>query len=167
MSVFNSRSLSFRLIFPELVGRCSLIMAIGLGAALGCADVASSQPIEENPAVRIPDRPPRPRTLPSEIQPRDQNIVQIHGRWVEDTSLCRSDELKPQFLTDTLLRWQGQTCSVRDIRKTGKNGQLAAMCVSEDGRSEREFLLRREGPDRMRIQAKGSSQTQELWRCPS
>lgn len=167
MSAFDSRKRSFRLIFPGLVGRYSLILALGLGAALGCTGVVSSQPIEENPAVRIPDRPPRPQTLPSEIQPRDQNIVQIHGRWVEDISLCRSDEPKPQFLTDTLLRWQGQTCSVRDIRKTGENGQLAAMCVSEDGRSEREFLLRREGPDRMQIHAEGSSQTQELWRCPS
>lgn len=133
---------------------------------------ASAQPrkIQERPSWRITDRPPKPAPLPSEIQPREESFVQIHGRWVENAAQCPVAEPSsppiPLLLTDTLLRWEGQTCSVRDVKRTEAGGELTAMCVSEDDRSEREFLLRRESPERMRIRLKGSPRQEVLIRCP-
>lgn len=146
-----------------------------LAAAIACAllgDVASAQvPKREPPAsFRIIDRPPKPDPLPSEIEPHDESFVQIHGRWVEDPAQCpvgepASPPVSP-LLTDTLLRWQGNTCSVRDVTATEVGGELTALCVSEDGRSEYEFLLRREAPGMMRIHLRDSAEEQVLIRCP-
>lgn len=120
-------------------------------------------------SFRIIDRPPKPDPLPPEIQPGDESLVQIHGRWVEDAAQCPvSDPAWPPvsaLLTDTLLRWQGNTCSIRDVRKIDVGGELTALCVSDDGRSEYEFHLRREAPDRMRIQLSDSAEEQVLIRC--
>ncbi len=146
-----------------------------LAAAIACSflpEVSSAQvPKREPPAsFRITDRPPKPDPLPPEIQPRDESFVQIHGRWVENAAHCPvTDPASPpvsDLLTDTLLRWQGNTCSVRDVRKTEIDGELTALCVSDDGRSEYEFLLRRETPERMRIQLSDSAEEQVLIRCP-
>lgn len=147
----------------------------GAGVFAACVlmtEVVSAQPskIEERPSWRITDRPPKPEPLPPEIQSREESFVQIHGRWVEDAAQCPvTDPASPPasiLVTDTLLRWQGRTCSVRDVKKTEGNGEIQALCVSEDDRSEFEFLLRRESPDRMHIQLKGSPQQAVLRRCP-
>ncbi|OHV81906.1 hypothetical protein [Ensifer sp. LCM 4579] len=146
-----------------------------LAAAIACAvlgGVSSAQvPKREPPAsFRITDRPPKPDPLPPEIQPGDESFVQIHGRWVDDPAQCPVGEpASPpvsSLLTDTLLRWQGKTCSVRDVTATEVDGELTALCVSEDGRSEYEFLLRRETPERMRIHLQDSAEEQVLIRCP-
>lgn len=118
----------------------------------------------------ISDRPPKEVPPPAEIAPRNQSAVQVYGHWVDELSQCRAamdDEPgSGVYLTDTLLRWDQNTCSIRNITKTAQGALVDAMCVSDEGRSSTTFTLDRQAPDRMTIIAANGLDTAALLRCP-
>jgi len=150
-------------------GRLVLAVAAAMAAAPALSHQALSQ-ATSTPDRIISDRPAREERPPANIQPRNQSAVQLHGEWVDDTAQCRSamdDESgSGVYLTDTLLRWGRNTCSIRDISTTAQGALLDAMCVSDEGRSRTTFTLARQAPDRMRIISANGVDTATLLRCP-
>src|SRR5690606_33455208 len=94
--------------------------------------------------VIVPDRPQNGSDSGQTIRGSDEALVQIRGAWASDSSACAAVEERGEtglYITDTLIRWEGATCNIRNIDAEENTATLYTLCAEEDGRRERTFRL--------------------------
>jgi hypothetical protein len=124
------------------------IFMTSVATLVGTVALAQSPP-------RVQDRPVRSQPLTAEIAPREESLVQIVGEWVGDPAQCEGGNPvggRDLFVTDTLIRWGDETCSARNVQKTGSGAIVSAVCVSPDGRQQREIEIKQLGPAELAVQ---------------
>lgn len=129
------------------------------------------QDVERGEAPVIIDQAPSTGNEDAEtIRPAHEDFVQIQGAWATDEAACGTTEESGGglYLTDTLIRWEGATCSIRDVDAEEGRATVYAQCTGEEGRSTRTFELEVSGEDALTLRLPAGEQPEEvtLTRCP-
>ncbi|WEX11406.1 hypothetical protein [Chelativorans sp. AA-79] len=139
------------------------------GGALGRAE-----DIDEDESPVIIERTPGAGPVEDRqiLESERDAFAQIQGAWASDRAACASvddDGGSGLYLTDTLIRWEGTTCSIRDIEVFDGEAKIYAHCTVGGGREDRTFELRETGEDTLALTVTAGSQPTEvaLNRCPT
>jgi hypothetical protein len=157
----------------KTAGPFAAILAIAFAAT---AAVGQDQGTATSPDVGQQDAPVIiDRTLGPErdregevIRGGGDSFVQIQGAWATDQAACATVENGTGlYLTDTLIRWEGATCSIRNVDTANGSATVHALCSDEGRRRERTFELEASGEDMLSLsfQADGRQHDVALSRC--
>ena len=126
---------------------------------------------DESPVIVDPNRTGNQTENEENIRSEFEDLVQIRGTWASDEAACA--DMQPEggdtglYLTDTLIRWEGATCSIRDVDAEEKTASVHALCTVDGSRRERKFDLALTGERTLslRFQAEGRQHDVSLSRC--
>jgi len=153
----------------------AFLLACGAATPLLAQGEAGPNPpgsADEAPVIVDPDRVgEQPPESPNDFRREFEDFVQIRGAWASDPEACASAEGssgESMYLTDTIIRSAGGTCSIRNVETTGDTARVDASCTTGGDRSERSFTLRKTGTDTLSITSEtgGQQTTSTLTRCP-
>ncbi|WP_309086065.1 hypothetical protein [Chelativorans sp.] len=140
-------------------------------AAFAQTDTGPNNTRGSAPAIVTPDQRGGQRENPNNIRTEFEDLVQIRGTWAADKAACA--DMQPEggdtglYLTDTLLRWQGTTCSIRDVDAEEQSATLRALCTEDSVRRERTIGVEITGEDTLSLafQTEGQQNNVSLTRC--
>jgi hypothetical protein len=126
------------------------------------------------PPFRVDDRPvARPDEM-DKIEDVPTIYVQLEGRWVPTLQACPGAEGKQSqkpilLVTDTLMRFEDGTCSVRDMNPQDSSTTVRALCATPGGYEDRTITLIRKSPEKLTVSYQGPAgerRREDLIRCP-
>ncbi|WP_274424239.1 hypothetical protein [Chelativorans sp. YIM 93263] len=126
---------------------------------------------DDSPVI-IRERPPADAgTDGAEVRSEEEAFVQIPGAWATDEAACADAEGSETglYLTDTIIRWEGATCNIRNIDSENGSGTIYSQCAGENGRRDRRFRLEVTDDDTLSLRPISPTGQDEftLERCPS
>ncbi|WP_011580861.1 MULTISPECIES: hypothetical protein [Chelativorans] len=162
--------LACALLFSCLLVQPSLAQApTGPNNSRGAADDVDR---DESPVIVSPDRAGgQSQENPNDFRNELESFVQVRGTWASDQAACASAEGgsgQGLYITDTMIRSEGATCSVRDVETTGDTAQVYTSCTIGGEQSERTFTLQKTGADTLSVTSpvEGAERTLTVTRCP-
>lgn len=160
--------------------RFEMLTAVATATALTflAVQAGSQEPESENGEkidrpVIIKDRPAEEEQKEEPILPGREALVKIQGAWASEQGACGALDAQGNaglYLTDSLIRWQGTSCSIRDVEATSKAATIRASCVSGSGPVRRVFELEEQGNNALTLRFPaddGEDQQVSLKRCPA
>ena len=140
----------------------------GLNNTRGTADDIDA---DKSPVIVNPDRVGgQPTEDRKDFRSELEAFVQIPGAWASDEAACNQESNgQGIYLTDTIVRSEDATCSIRDVETMDDTAKIFANCTIGGDRRERTFTLRKTGEDTLTITAspEGPQSTTSLARCPN
>lgn len=126
---------------------------------------------DDSPVI-IRERPPSGEdTDEAEVRSEEEAFVQIPGAWATDEAACADAEGSENglYLTDTIIRWEGATCSIRNIDSENGTATIYSECAGQNGRRDRRFRLEVTDDDTLSLRPISPIGQDEftLERCPS
>src|SRR5690606_8178738 len=126
---------------------------------------------DESPVIVDPNRAGGQRENEENIRSEFEDLVQIRGTWASDEKACA--DIQPEggdtglYLTDTIIRWEGATCSIRDVDAEEKTASVEALCTVDGARRERNFDIELTGESTLSLgfQEGGQQRDVSLSRC--
>ncbi|MCT7375154.1 hypothetical protein [Chelativorans salis] len=151
-------------VLPAAVALAALQMP-----AYGQSPIEESPPGEDSRFI-VPDRPAPEDREDLRIGTEEETFTQIRGAWAANKAACATveeDGNNGLYVTDTLIRWEDATCSIRDIDSEDGSATVSAFCATEDSRTSSNFRLLVTGEETLtlRFQTDEEEREVDLQRC--
>lgn len=156
------------LLANALIATCLTAMP---GLAQDAPDLGNADP--DAPSVLIEERPAVTGSDTDEIDEKPTIFVQLNGVWAPSEEACPESQADAGddgtlLVTDTMIRFQNATCSIRDIQTQNSEATVSTRCATLDGYEWRGMTLIRQSTDRMTLVYPENGDQQhraELLRC--
>lgn len=156
------------LLANALVAVCLTAMP---GSAQDAPELANGDP--DTPSLRIEERPAVRESDTDAIDEKPTIFVQLNGVWAPSEEDCPDGEAGrgddgTLLVTDTMIRFQNATCSIRDMETQTSDTTVKTRCATSDGYERRQMTLIRQSSDRLTLVYPENGDQQhraELLRC--